>query len=230
MIFKIKSCVLIAHGIYFLLFKSSSFSEYVLNTAGWPGLLHAGPFFHSQISEEPRSGRLLTLLPTWHHQGQLQSQHAMISHGDLLVRAGVDSQAGGAGAPVLENMKGICRLLVRRRSAVPPHGDFPKQKNTDMLLFKTIHHLADHLLAQSPLPVFILYFPLSFSLPSLFSSTPSHSLCSLSPSFMHHNIFPFNNMEYPETQVKPKPGSKPRRHSLKWQPLVIGEGLQLYGS
>lgn len=138
MIFKIKSCVLIAHRIYFLLFKSSSFSEYVLNTAGWPGLLHAGPFFHSQISEEPRSGRLLTLLPTWHHQGQLQSQHAMISHGDLLVRAGVDSQAGGAGAPVLENMKGICRLLVRRRSAVPPHGDFPKQKNTDMLLFKTI--------------------------------------------------------------------------------------------
>lgn len=55
------------------------------NPAKYAGLLHTGPFFHSQISEEPRSARLLTLLHPSHSPRAAQEQASRLSRADPYV-------------------------------------------------------------------------------------------------------------------------------------------------
>lgn len=185
MIFKIKSCIFIAHGIYFLLYKLCSFYIYLLNEhcqvpRSAPGrtLLSFTNFWRTQVRQAVGPSYSLDI-----HQNQHQSQTSMLSHGNSFVVRWSHSQDGGAGALVLvgkcrkvDSWLGgnvLCLLILL----------FLREIQICCSLAQ-FHHLIDYLLSHlhSQLLFFLsllfLYLSLS-ALISPFLSLPS-TACSLS--------------------------------------------------
>lgn len=162
------------HTEYILFFcKLSLLHKYLLSPAKCPSLLHAGAFFHSHISEEPRSNRLLTCLPLDSHQDQHHSQTLMLPHGDLFVRKWSHFPSWGSWRIILVEKSRKVDSWLEENLLYFLILFFPKRTQICCSL-KQFHHLKDHLLAQP-------FLPFSFS----FSSSPF--LCPLVSSF----IYPF---------------------------------------